>query len=483
MRTCIEKAKLFGAQASAGNKGERGGEPGFAATVPDTLELPHGHRDRRPDILSNYEMDPVTGLPNRTGTHALLDSVVRQAQRCGRNIGVALVDLDDFQVISEAVGHLCANDLLKAVGQRLQAASVNIIVGYLGGDRFLVFFPLVAGTGVGVLAEELVDSLLSPFVVGDFVRAITASIGTCIAPHDGAVAPTLIRNAEAALSRAKLAGRDCVRAFHSEMRHVTGRRALLEPGLRTAVATGALHVFYQPQFSCDTSGMVGTEALLRWNHPDLGPISPAEFIPIAERSKLIVELGSWVLLRACEDTMRIAARSGCPLNVAVNVSMRQFNDPSFPEVVRRTLEMTGLRAENLELEITESVLAQDIEESAHSMSAIADMGVQLSIDDFGTGYSSLSYLQRLPIKKLKLDRSFIHPLTEKKKVLAEAVFALARACGLTVLAEGVEEAGEYEWLCHAGCDQVQGFLMGRPMPLAALEEALLYKPYKPQYAL
>lgn len=435
----------------------------------------HGAGERRPDTVSNADIDPITGLPNRAGTLVLLDAAIRQTHGIGHGTGVALVDIDDFQAVREALGHAWSEALLKEVGKRLLAARADVVVGYLGGDRFLVFAPLAAHSGMSALADMLVASLLLPVVVGRFARAITVSIGTCCSPHDGAVAPTLIVNAEAALSGAKRAGRDCIHAFHAAMLHVIRRRALLEPGLRTALANGELDVFYQPQFGCHTGGMVGAEALLRWQHPELGPISPAEFIPIAERSNLIVELGSWVLMRACADTMTIAARSGCARNVAVNVSMRQFNDPGFPEIVRRTLEVTGLRAENLELEITESVLAQNIDACVDSMRAIADMGVQLSIDDFGTGYSSLSYLQRLPIKKLKLDRSFIHPLTEKKKVLAQAVFSLARACGLTVLAEGVEEAGEYDWLCHAGCDQVQGYLVGKPMPLAELEVALLYR--------
>lgn len=481
MRNCIETIKRLTAAVPFDEMEDGAAEAGFIG-ISDMLHAPLEPGERRSDILLNYEIDPVTELPNPTGTHALLDAVIHQAQRFGHKIGVALVDLDDFQVINEAAGHRRATTLLRAVGKRLLGARANVFVGYLGGDRFLVFSPLVAGTGARPLAEELVYSLLTPFVVGSFVRSITVSIGTCHFPRDGASAATLIVNAEAAVSRAKLAGRDCVREFHPDMMQVIRRRALLEPGLRGAIAKGELKVFYQPQFGCATGAMVGTEALLRWNHPDLGPISPAEFIPIAERSNLIVELGSWVLMRACQDTMAIAARSGCVLNVAVNVSMRQFNDPRFPEVVRRALDQTGLPAENLELEITESVLAQDIEESAHSMRAIADMGVQLSIDDFGTGFSSLSYLQRLPIKKLKLDRSFIHPLTEKKKVLAQAVFSLSRACGLTVLAEGVEEVVEYEWLCGAGCDQVQGYLLGRPMPIAALEKFLPYPPATSQDA-
>jgi diguanylate cyclase (GGDEF)-like protein len=476
MRTGIEKVKLLAAEVSLNGDDQRLGDVDLSVTAPELQCSPLGPRDRGHDILLHYEIDPVTDLPSRTGSLALLDAVINQAQNFGHQIGVALVDLDDFQVITEAAGHTCAKDLLRAVGKRLLGARAGVFVGYLGGDRFLVFSPLTAGTGARPLAEELVYSLLTPFVVGNFVRAITVSIGTCNFPRDGVKAATLVVNAEAALSRAKFAGRDCVRAFQSEMIHAIRRRALLEPGLRQAIAKGELSVFYQPQFDCGTGAMSGTEALLRWNHPELGPISPAEFIPIAERSNLIVELGSWVLMRACKDTMAIAARSGCALKVAVNVSMRQFNDPRFPEVVRHALEVTGLLPENLELEITESVLAQDIEESAHSMKAISDMGVQLSIDDFGTGYSSLSYLQRLPIKKLKLDRSFIHPLTDKKKILAQAVFSLARACGLTVVAEGVEEVEEYEWLCHAGCDQVQGYLVGRPMPLTALETILANPP-------
>lgn len=422
--------------------------------------------------LCNYEYDTMTGRSNRTFIHVLLDAVIQQARSSGRGLGIALVDLDDFKVLSETVAYTYAQELLKLVAQRLSCLRADVVVGHLGGDRFLVFAVLAIAEKISLLAGELVKKLSTPFFVANAERAITVSVGTCCYPNDGAQAPALIRYAEAALSRAKQAGRECVREFKAEMISVVQRRAVLQPELRKAIDTRTLRVFYQPKFSRKTCNMVGVEALLRWEHPVRGSILPEEFIGIAERSNLIVELGIWVLRKACKDTVSMMSRSGVPLTVAVNVSMHQFNDTNFSNIVKTILRQSGLPPENLELEITESVLAQDIAETASAMEAISDCGVILSIDDFGTGYSSLSYLQRLPIKKLKLDRSSIQTLTEKNKLLAQAVFTLAHEFDLVVVAEGVEGIGEYTWLCDAGCDEVQGFLLGRPMHLNSLSALL-----------
>ena len=253
------------------------------------------------------------------------------------------------------------------------------------------------------------------------------------------------------------------------MIRATQRRAQLERDLRRAIDCGGLAVAYQPQFAIGSGALVGAEALLRWQHPEHGHVGPDEFIPIAEDTGLIVELGSWVLERACADIAALDRLGGAHLQIAVNVSARQFREPDFADRVERILSLTGLAPARLELELTESVLMKDRNAAIGFMRAMRALGVRLSIDDFGTGYSSLSYLQSFPIDQLKIDRSFVRPLPDEGQVLVNAVIGLAHGFGLTVVAEGVEDDAQLTWLEQAGCDYVQGYLLGRPMPLAALQ--------------
>ena len=262
-------------------------------------------------------------------------------------------------------------------------------------------------------------------------------------------------------------------AFHPDMIRATQRRAQLERDLRRAVDSGGLTVFYQPQFAFGSMGLTGVEALLRWQHPQHGYIGPDEFIPLAEDTGLIVDIGQWALERACTDIAALDHAGGARLQVAVNVSARQFREPDFARSVAAILARTGLAPERLELELTESVLMKDRNAAIGFMQAMRALGVRLSIDDFGTGYSSLSYLQSFPIDQLKIDRGFVRPLPADGEVLVSAVIGLAHGFGLTVVAEGVENAEQLAWLEKAGCDYAQGYLLGRPMPLAALRTRLL----------
>ena len=410
--------------------------------------------------------DPVTDLPNRRASYEALDAMIER----GEQVGLLLIDLDNFKVVNDTAGHAAGDALLRQVAALLRAqVRETDLVARIGGDEFVVIVePLGSAGELDTLAQRIIGALQRPVQLDGIEFVATASIGAAVFPGDAASAAELVSNADTALYEAKGAGRNCLSHFRREMIVAAQRRAQLERDLRRALEQQALEVFYQPQFDCAAGVMIGVEALVRWKHPEHGYIGPDEFIPIAEESGLIGELGSWVLRQACTDVLALSEHSGVPLNVAVNVSARQFRDNGFLHVVQAILASSGLAAERLELELTESVLMDDVTRAVDFMHAIRRLGVRMSIDDFGTGYSSLSYLQSFPIDQLKLDRSFVRPLPEAGATLASAVIALAHGFKLTVVAEGVETAEQLAWLRSAGCDVAQGYLLGRPMPIAAL---------------
>lgn len=410
--------------------------------------------------------DPVTDLPNRRASHEALATSVERGER----VGLLLIDLDNFKVVNDTAGHAAGDALLRQVAALLRAQIRDTdLVARIGGDEFVVIVePLRSADELDALGQRIIGALQRPVPLDGLEFVATASIGAAVFPDDAATAAELVSNADTALYEAKGAGRNQLSRFRREMIVAAQRRAQLERDLRRALEQQALEVFYQPQFDCAAGTMIGVEALVRWKHPEHGYIGPDEFIPIAEESGLIAELGSWVLRQACADVLALSAHTGAALSVAVNVSARQFRDNEFLHVVQAILASSGLPAERLELELTESVLMDDVTRAVDFMHAIRRLGVRMSIDDFGTGYSSLSYLQSFPIDQLKLDRSFVRPLPEGGATLASAVIALAHGFKLTVVAEGVETAEQLAWLQAAGCDVVQGYLLGRPMPIGAL---------------
>ena len=415
--------------------------------------------------------DPVTGLPNRRASHEALDRMLAEAALRQEKVGLLLIDLDNFKIVNDTAGHAAGDQLLRKVGGVLRdQLRGKDMVARIGGDEFTVIAgPLTTSGELDALAARIINALQQPLQLDGLEFVATASVGAAIYPDDADNAAELVSNADTALYEAKDAGRNRLGRFRREMIVAAQRRAMLERDLRHALEEDGLDVYYQPQFDCATGRLLGAEALARWNHPGHGFISPGEFIPIAEDSGLIGELGRRVLERACIDAVALGRETGIPLNMAVNVSARQFRDGEFVDVVQGILDRTGMTATRLELELTESVLMDDVGRAVDVMQAVRRLGVRMSIDDFGTGYSSLAYLQTFPIDKLKLDRSFVAPLPAAGSTLAGAVIALAHSFDMSVVAEGVETAEQLDWLRTAGCDVAQGFLLGRPMPVAALQ--------------
>ncbi|NVM76874.1 diguanylate cyclase (GGDEF)-like protein [Duganella sp. SG902] len=420
--------------------------------------------ERKLDYMAHT--DHVTQLPNRHSTYARLAVDLERARARGQQLALLLVDLDNFKVVNDTAGHAAGDELLKQVATALLGAvRATDLVGRIGGDEFaIVAWPVADRATALAVADQVTRALRRPFQLESGEFFATASVGLCLYPNDAASMSELVSSADTALYHAKHGGRNRLAEFVPAMTAATQRRAALERELRHAIEQRQLALHYQPQFECAGGALAGVEALLRWRHPEHGLVSPAEFIPIAEDSGLIVQLGSWVLHRACQDVMAWD-RAGAPaLTLAVNMSARQLREPGFIDDVMRALALSGLPPERLELELTESVLMEDVAGAVAFMQAARALGVRLSIDDFGTGYSSLAYLQSFPINQLKVDRSFVQLLPQRGETVIHAILALAHGFGLSVVAEGVEDQAQLDWLRAAGCEMVQGFLLGKPMP-------------------
>jgi diguanylate cyclase (GGDEF)-like protein len=420
--------------------------------------------------LARY--DALTGLPNRTFFHDQMEWALASMKR-DTHCAVLFVDLDQFKQVNDTLGHPAGDALLCAVSQRLRAmVRDSDLVARFGGDEFVVLqSPIGSSDGAAALARRIVEELSTLYEIEGHSVAIGASVGIAVAPRDGKDADLLLKNADMALYRAKSDGRGQWRFFEPEMDVKAQARRKLELDLRQAVASGAFELHYQPLINLKTGRISTCEALLRWTHPERGAISPAEFIPIAEEVGLIVEIGHWVLRRACEDCARWPGR----VNVAVNLSPIQFRHGNIMRAITEALSASGLAPSRLELEITESVLLQDTETTRAILRQIHDHGVKVSLDDFGTGYSSLSYLHSFPLDKVKIDRSFLSAVNSSKRALPllRNVARLIAELGMSVTMEGVETVEQLELITREGnFDEAQGWLFSPAVSAAEIEAML-----------
>ena len=429
--------------------------------------------------------DPLTGLANRLMFHKHLQEAVSYPEAAA-GVTALYLDLDGFKAVNDTLGHPVGDELLRAVAARLRNyVRESDLVARVGGDEFVIvrFEPPEPSAGVE-LSERLIKAMQEPFLVLSHQIFIGTSIGIATGLIAAAKADELLRDADIALYVAKAEGRGTWRVFQPEMDHQLQARRRLETEFRYAVVEKQFEVYYQPLHQVGTGSLSGFEALLRWKHPDHGYVSPLEFISLAEQTGLIKPLGAWVLEKACSD----AAHWPSHLKIAVNLSPVQFVKGKLVEEVEHALLVSGLTPERLELEITESVLLQNSDETLLLLNQMRELGLQISMDDFGTGYSSLSYLRRFPFDKIKIDQSFVRTLADGKGSLEiiRAVIGLGRALNMKILAEGVETPEQLAALQAEGCDEVQGFLFSKPVPLhgtwdiiaAARERRLHHEPYE-----
>ena len=444
--------------------------------------------------------DGLTGLPNRRLFNEHLGKVLARSRRKGTEFAVLFIDIDNFKLINDTIGHQAADEVLRQLSSSLSflirtddmvglyhdddvdaSSTISIepvsdaVLSRLGGDEFVVLLPDTRDRfAAGTVARRILAHFEHPITAEGHEVFVTASIGIATFPEDGVTSEILIRNADTAMYHAKQQGKAAFQYYSSAMNAASVERLTLETGLRHAIEDGSLELHYQPQIEIASGRVVGAEALLRWEHPQRGPISPASFIPIAEASGLIVPLGEWVFDRACAQAAEWS-KAGLPhIPIAVNVSGVQFQRQDLIDVVRRKLEAYSLDPSLLHIEITETAIVSARERAIALLSQLRDQGVRLALDDFGTGYSSLSYLKSFPIDTLKIDRSFVaEMLTDHTTAsIVEAIVSMTRILGLRVIAEGVEDHAQFAFLQRIGCDAVQGFYVSGAVPAAQFVKLL-----------
>jgi diguanylate cyclase (GGDEF)-like protein len=441
---------------------DENGKPQYLLTVMDDIT----DRRRAEQHISNLaHNDSLTGLPNRTSCLEHLSSVLDNASKHSEQLAVMCLDLDRFKEANDVYGHLVGDGLLREVAGRLQDSTRGAFLARIGGDEFIV---VLRAAEVSDAAEQLGERLLEAFkrdfeVDGHRIQ-VGLSIGVAMFPHDGNNVKELIANADAALYQAKAEIRGSLRFFEAKLGARLREHRELQVDLRMALEQDQLSLFYQPQKKIGSNEVVGFEALARWQCPKRGMVAPGTFIPIAEQCGLIIPLGEWILREACRE----AATWSRPLRIAVNISPVQFHHGDLPRLVHSILLETGLSPNRLELEITEGVLIDDFSRAVSVLRKLKALGVHIAMDDFGSGYSSLSYLHAFPFEKIKIDRAFINDLETNHHSIAivRAIITLGHSLNIPILAEGVETESQLNFLAKEKCDEVQGFLIGKPRPIA-----------------
>jgi diguanylate cyclase (GGDEF)-like protein len=444
--------------------------------------------DERIEYLASH--DSLTDLPNREMFNGMLRRAIDAAGRYQRRFALLFIDLDRFKVINDSLGHDAGDMLLVEIGGRLRRAlRSSDVVARLGGDEFVVILEEAAERSeVEQVAGELLSVLSQPLQLSGHECHTTASIGIAMYPSDGADMSTLTKNADMAMYLAKEDGKNGFRFFSREIRTQSIERLKLESALRRALERDQFTLHYQPKIDMASGQITGVEALLRWNHPDLGTVSPGQFIPLAEETGLIVPIGRWVLKEACAQNMAWQRCGLRPVTVAVNLSPRQFADPHLLQDVDEALLASGMSPVLLQLEVTESMVMRNVSRAIKVLDAIQSRGIRLAIDDFGTGYSSMSLMKQFPIDTIKIDRSFVRdlPVDTEDQAIAQAIISMGKALGMTVIAEGVETVEQETFLRNHACDEMQGFLFSRPLPakqmadLLRTESRLVSPPLQPE---
>ncbi len=436
--------------------------------ITERLRVERKLRENESRLYHLAHHDSLTGLPNRLLFQDRLQRAMFKAHRSGQQVALLFLDLDRFKNINDTLGHDVGDRLLQDVSGRLRdCGRQSDTVARLGGDEFAIILDDAKELkDIAVVAQKILQALAKPIMVEGFELYVTASIGISLYPADSGDVDGLMKCTDTAMYRAKDLGKNSYQFYTADMNTRAFELLLMEGSLRKALRHDQLVVYYQPQIDLLTGSLVGIEALLRWRHPEQGMISPREFIPLAEETGLIGSIGEWVMRTACTQNRAWQAAGYSPVRMAVNISARQFRQQDLTKIIAQVLDETGLEAKYLELELTESIVMQDAEATIAMLKRLNNMGVRLSIDDFGTGYSSLSYLKRFPISNLKIDQSFVHDITTdvNDAMIASSIIALAHSMDLHVIAEGVENETQLNFLRDSGCNHAQGYLLGSPTP-------------------
>lgn len=453
----------------------------------ETIQTLHQEVDDRKRVqerihwMAHY--DPLTGLPNRTFLAERSKEAIAQAKANNTPLAVIFLDLDRFKHVNDSLGHKVGDELLKEIAKRLRAAvREKDTVARLGGDEFVLLLPGANAQGAARVAGKLQEASLRPYEINHHELSMAPSMGIALFPQDGENIDSLTQSADVAMYHAKLEGRNTYRFFTPQMHAKSVRALQLENAMRRALERDEFTLHYQPQICLHTGEIRSVEALLRWNQPELGSISPVEFIPVAEDSGQILQIGEWVLRKAIAQLQAWHREGFQQLKVAVNLSAIQFHQPQLPELIGRILLESEIAADSLELELTEGVAIQDPKAATLTMDALRESGVWLSIDDFGTGYSSLSQLKRFQIYKLKIDQSFVRDLDidSNDRAIVSAIIRMAHALGIQTTAEGVETQAQLDFLREQGCNEAQGYWFSKPITAEQISTLLRdYKPWHP----